>query len=215
MLARRKYGEEGIEENKHLMQKFLVTIPEKISVILNEKKKDQKRCSGKSLNWEGVLEILEDMRVDEDELKEMYTGSEVVKGRTYKDALVSEELSVMTALLEECRKDQIERGKKNVRVNVESNGKRSSSRSQERFRSGRVGGANGNMRERQMRVSSSSKRCFRCGRTGHVKMDCRWPQWRVFWLWKGRAYVEGLSASERVQMFWLWKDRASSERLPE
>ncbi|XP_066974329.1 inner centromere protein A-like [Macrobrachium rosenbergii] len=156
-LARRKYGEEGIEENKHLMQKFLATIPEKIRVILNEKEKDWKRWSEKRLEWEDALETLKDMRIVEDEAKEMFTGSEVVNGRTYKDALVSEELSVMRALLEECRKDGIERGRKNVHVNVGSKGKRSSSRSRERFRSGNVGRASGNMRERLMGVGSSSK----------------------------------------------------------
>ncbi|XP_066967753.1 uncharacterized protein [Macrobrachium rosenbergii] len=119
-LARRKYGEEGIEENKHLIRKFLATIPERIRVILNEKEKDRKRWSGKRLDWEDVLEILEDMRVNEDEVKKMYAGTEIVNGRTYKDALVSEELSVMRAFLEECKKDQIERGRNNVQVNVGS-----------------------------------------------------------------------------------------------
>ncbi|XP_068209447.1 uncharacterized protein, partial [Palaemon carinicauda] len=63
-LARKKYGDEGINENKELIKKFLATVPENVCEFIYLKRKERMRWTQERLTWDDILEIVEDYQLD-------------------------------------------------------------------------------------------------------------------------------------------------------
>ena len=57
-------GDEGINENKELMKRFIHTIPRYIAEFINLKKKEKMRWTSERLVWEDVLELVEGLVVE-------------------------------------------------------------------------------------------------------------------------------------------------------
>ena len=163
-LARKKYGDDGINENKELMKKFIATVPERVAARINAKRKEIRSYSGIRMKWDDVLELVEDERFDDE--KSVYrvrmdeSGS---RSRSYSEALLSNPVRVMEEFLNEYyeREDRREegrsmssdrrvfvaddRGRSKSRDGWRGNGQRERSRSQ--GRSASVNGRNGRMNE--------------------------------------------------------------------
>lgn len=65
-LARKKYGNEGIDESKTLVRKFLDTVPEQVAEWFHLKRKEKMRLGSERLKWGEILEMLEDRPFDEE-----------------------------------------------------------------------------------------------------------------------------------------------------
>ncbi|XP_068243830.1 uncharacterized protein [Palaemon carinicauda] len=93
-LARKKYGDEGINENKELMRKFLATVPENVCEFINLKRREKMRWTQERLTWDDILEIVEDYELDrcmkESKSVSVRTGMEesVIDFGSYKDAIL-------------------------------------------------------------------------------------------------------------------------------
>ncbi|XP_068227404.1 uncharacterized protein, partial [Palaemon carinicauda] len=93
-LARKKYGDEGINENKELMRKFLATVPENVCEFINLKRKEKIRWTQERLTWDDILELVEDYELDrcmkESKSVSVRTGMEesVIEFGSYKDAIL-------------------------------------------------------------------------------------------------------------------------------
>ena len=121
-LARKKFGNEGINENKELMKKFIDTIPRYIAEFINLKRKEKMRWTSERLVWEDVLELVEDrvfernnQEVDEDGWIEV--GMAKKQYKSYKDALKSSPVGVTTNFLNSYFGQQGMNGRKGTYVN--------------------------------------------------------------------------------------------------
>ena len=181
-LARKKFGDKDINENKELMKKFISTVPDKVAAVINAKRKEKKKWTGLRLMWKELLELLEDERFDErGEGKSVYVGgrSEEYEERSYRDILIAEEMRSMKNLLQECLQ-QNNRGRsreRNVYTGNRWNQDRSASARRERSASrGRQNSMNS--RNEWNRMNGMNRRrevkCFRCNKFGHVRNECRW-----------------------------------------
>lgn len=175
-LARKRFGDEGINENKDLMKKFLGTIPNKVGEYVNARRKDKKRWTGERLLWEEVLEIVEDREFGENDREDatVYAGGrvkrEVPEFRSYKEALMANPVDVMAKFLDEYYGQNEEtRGRKRVYVGQTRAGMRDTSVGRERSMS-----VNRSV-SRNARVNMNNEvKCVRCNRMGHVRSNCRW-----------------------------------------
>ena len=81
-LAPEKFGDEGINNNKALLKKFIATVPERVAAQINARRKEIMAYRKKRMLWEDVLEMVEDE--SSDEIEEVYKAersySEVLKG---------------------------------------------------------------------------------------------------------------------------------------
>ena len=101
--ARKKFGKEGISENKELMKKFLSTVPSRVCEVINAKRKEKMRWNGSRLLWEDVLEMIEDNMFDEIERgenvgKSVYVGRESSRDdrfASYRDAVERKPLEMV------------------------------------------------------------------------------------------------------------------------
>ena len=169
-LARKKYGNEGINENKDLMKKFLATVPNNVVECVNMKRKEKQRWKNERLLWEDVLELIEDGELDigNNDRKEVYAGSnrkevEFPEYKTYKEALMANPVEIMAKFLDDFYGNSEGGMEKAVfagnerQSNAKSNGRN--------FVQNQNVGNNG----RNQNVT-----CFYCNKRGHVKRDCRW-----------------------------------------
>src|SRR5215469_16157509 len=90
-LARKKFGDHKINENKQLLRKFLDCIPTELQDYINGKRKEKLRWSHRRLLWQDVLELLEDYSWERGEVEEGWYR--VRHGQkefsSFKDALMS------------------------------------------------------------------------------------------------------------------------------
>ena len=117
-LAREKFGDDGINESKDLMRKFLATVPSYVRETINAKRKEKMKWTKKRLMWWDVLEMIEDREIEgqrssrEDrEEREVMVGRNVqendrVSKKSYRDAVRSHPVEVMAKFLEEYEKDR-------------------------------------------------------------------------------------------------------------
>ncbi|MEL6605960.1 MAG: hypothetical protein AAFP20_22335, partial [Cyanobacteria bacterium J06614_10] len=197
-LARQKYGNEGIEENKELIRKFLATVPSEVKLAVNMRRKEKKRWTGKRLLWPEILEFLEDQRTGE-ELETL-----TVREKTYKNVLLSgEEVGEVRRMIGKLKgggeyghQSRSPRSGDGVRSRSGSRGrpqggwwtvgKVRQSWGQQNDRNGRR--MNGNMQQRgggmnapRMNAGRGNMlQCFRCGQEGHSKQDCKLARGECF-----------------------------------
>src|SRR5215469_4401678 len=69
-LARKRFGDDRINENKDLFKKFLECIPNELRDYINSKRKEKSRWAGRRFLWNDVLELLEDSSWDQVEIDE-------------------------------------------------------------------------------------------------------------------------------------------------
>ncbi|XP_068229220.1 uncharacterized protein [Palaemon carinicauda] len=93
-LAKKKYGDEGINESKELMRKFLATVPANVCEFIKLKRKEKMRWMQERLTWDDILEILEDYELDrcmkESKSVSVRTGMEesVIEFGNHKDGVL-------------------------------------------------------------------------------------------------------------------------------
>ncbi|XP_066983487.1 uncharacterized protein DDB_G0283697-like [Macrobrachium rosenbergii] len=63
-LARKKFGDDGIDECKELVRKLLGTVPDGVREFVNLKRKEKKRWTNERLTWGEILETVEDYELD-------------------------------------------------------------------------------------------------------------------------------------------------------
>src|SRR5215469_15148916 len=89
-LARKRFGDDRINENKDLFKKFLECIPDDLRDYINTKRKEKSRWAGRRLLWNDVLELLEDYQWDRGEIEEGWGRIRHGKKEyaTYREALI-------------------------------------------------------------------------------------------------------------------------------
>ncbi|XP_068227298.1 uncharacterized protein [Palaemon carinicauda] len=166
-LARKKYGDEGINENKELMRKFLATVPENVCEFINLKRKEKMRWTQERLTWDDILEIVEDYELDrcmkESKSVSVRTGMEesVIEFGSYKDAILRGPMRVADNVVDRSVRAS------NVGIPVRTN---------EGFRQGNQVWRDRSASAPQDRSGSCirEEKCYRCGKVGHKKNECRW-----------------------------------------
>ena len=71
ILAWKMFVNEGININKELMKKFIVSMPRSVSEVINITRKEKMRWTSARLLWEDILELVED---------KVFKGNERSKG---------------------------------------------------------------------------------------------------------------------------------------
>ena len=164
-LARKKYGDENINENKELMRKFLATVPSSVRETVNAKRKDTKKWHNKRLMWWDILEMIEDREIDDTrsdrEDREVMVGRDRPKSwhrKSYSDAVGGNTVEVMAKFLEEYEKDRQRRDEEGWTY------------------VGRDRNRNRNVNDRRGWENNRGRMneivCIRCGKAGHRKKDC-------------------------------------------
>lgn len=173
-LARRKFGDEGINECKELMKKFLATAPDEVVEYINVRRKEKMRWTGERLVWSDVLEIIEDMEFDK---KWNEKGQNVYIGRkgekippytSYRDALMANPVEVMNKFIQEYEDKERENGR------VRNGWQRKRDTGMRNPRESDKGNNFGRINERTMQRGKSAMRCFKCERKGHIAKECMW-----------------------------------------
>ena len=180
-LARKKYGDDRINENKDLMRKFLATVPSHVRETVNARRKDKMRWANERLMWWDILEMIEDREIEDSRLdREVMTGrrgkesSKLHNSGSYRDAVMGDTVEVMTKFLEEYERGKERRGDDGW-VYVGGNQDRNRIRRQERSNNQNVNWQGDRRNDRRNEV-----RCLRCGRAGHVRQDCAWARGACF-----------------------------------
>ena len=185
-LARIKFGDHGINDNKPLMRKFVETIPSNVAHILNRKRKDKKRWKGERLKWHEVLELLEDREIEEEDSPDL--GDKTLKSSvffntqkskpapqttvysSYRDALAANPIEVMAKYMEsmDTKIASSFHCKGCICFGTPKKGQQSGPSHQ-------IGASApaGNQ-------GSAPKKCFRCQKLGHISKDCRWTTGSCF-----------------------------------
>ena len=188
--ARKKFGKEGINENKMLMKKFLSTVPSRVCELVNARRKEKMRWNGTRLMWDDVLEMIEDNEFDEIERgmdvgKSVYVGGETRRDNryaSYRDAVRREPLEVVAQYL----MDFYENGRGDVRKDVYVGNHRHGSRNGRReqkvsaWRDRSVSRGRSDSRNRSNRLNGREIRCHRCDKVGHMMSECRWAKGACF-----------------------------------
>ena len=199
-LARKKFGDEGINENKELLRKFIATVPEKVAARVNAKRKEISTYSKTRMKWNDVLELVEDERLDgSDDVYRVRINEDgnvnSKHSKSYRDMLCAP-VDVMEEFLNEYygtrkgneRGRSLSRDGRNVYVandrsasrNRENGwitvGRRGQNGQHERSVSrGRSQSVNGRYnRGNGMNGNQRVQKCYRCDRPGHVMSNCRW-----------------------------------------
>ena len=204
-LARKKFGDEGIYENKELVRKFLATVPSYVAETVNVRRKEKMRWKKERLMWDDVLEMIEDREFENDrgkEDKDVWTGRMDSKsGVSYRDAVVMNTAEVMTRFLENYESERERR--KNERDVYVGNGQRG--RDERRNGNGLRGRSTSQNRNERLgenrRSSSREAKCFRCNKTGHVKRECRWTIGACFGCGKVGHLIKNCQNSESMKCF--------------
>src|SRR5678815_2944257 len=178
-LARMKFGNEDVSDNKRLLKKFLETIPSAVAEFINARRKEKMRWAGERLRWKDVLEIVEDREFEtnerereENERRDVYSGrgvneraSPLPQYRSYRDALRANPYEVMVKFLE----DFYGGGGNDRQVNAIGNRENVGNRDVKCFRCGKMGHMISECRW-------ANGACFSCGQVGHMAMNCTDPQ---------------------------------------
>ncbi|XP_066959067.1 uncharacterized protein [Macrobrachium rosenbergii] len=164
-LARKKFGDDGINECKELVRKLLGTVPDGVREFVNLKRK-KKRWTSERLTWGEILEIVEDYELDR-VIKESRNVSvragvdeRVPEFGSFRDAVLRGPMRMADSVIDRSVRAS------NVEVPVRMNGGF--------VREQRVGRVRDSSVQRGRSVSGSRVKCFRRGKEGHTKNECRW-----------------------------------------
>ncbi|RXG71119.1 hypothetical protein Avbf_04773 [Armadillidium vulgare] len=184
-LARKKFGDEDVNENKLLMKKFLETIPTSVAEFINARRKEKMRWARERLRWEDVLEIVEDREFNvpersENEQIHVFSGRSENRGpptqyKSYRDALRANPYEVMVKFLEDFYGGTPQMGVRMVNQRRRMNGNVSRN-----AQSGQGNQANVNGQNADTNVQNRVVTCFRCGKVGHMISECRWANGACF-----------------------------------
>ena len=190
-LARKKFGDEGINESKPLLRKFLETVPRYVAEQVNMKRKEKYKWTKERLLWEDVLEMIEDRafedngRIGETDHVDVNVGrGENFQYKTYKDALHANPMEVMGEFLKDFYGKNPRNNVDNRMTGINGNAPRNKvGQSLDRYQENQWQTVQ-NGRNRKIYNNHGGRdvrsKCLRCGKFGHRLSECRWKNGACF-----------------------------------